>query len=115
MEKYFGKRICYDKQEGYYCKICENYDLIGISELPSEVKMIRHIQTTHSERNLVVENTRRGYRLVALKIEQGKNEESSSKPIDPNSVFFPCEDCKAIFSSLEGKERHLQSKKKPLE
>ena len=110
--KYYREGSINDSgQTNYFCKICEEEERIGIVMLESEIKMIRHIQSEHPEKNLVVEAAGNEVKLISEKIETGHdvNQNYSKKTFSQDDVFYPCDSCDAIFLSLEEKKNHSLS------
>ena len=128
MKYYEVVLIGHDETRHYICNNCETDRKIFAAE-ESEIKMIRHIQTIHADKKLVVETSGTTIRLVPDKDlkEEGKklkerpakkfklfqatvsNEDGiiSQAEIEMDHIFFPCEECTNIYLTKVGKMKHL--------
>ena len=59
----------------YYCKICEEGHCKTLTTVESEIKMIRHIQMNHPEKDLVLEVSGRKKNLVPAERPTGKKDQ----------------------------------------
>ena len=90
----------------YYCKICEESNVENLTTVGSEIKMIKHIQTHHPEKDLVLEVPGRKKHKSPAKISNTERTNVFDLEFDLNQVFYVCEACSKIFLSKEDKNEH---------
>merc|ERR1719341_724928 len=85
--------------------------MIGIVMKESEIQIMKHIQSKHPEKHLVVETAGNEVNLTSEESEAGSdnNQNYSKMTFSQDDVFYPCDSCDAIFMSLEGKRSHSLS------
>ena len=128
MEYYETVLLGKHKKRQLICNICEE-DKKTFTAEDSEIQMIKHIQTDHKDKNLVIEVTGKRIRLVPNK-EAGQEDEGiqtrSAKKrklfqttvsyedgtqtqarVRIDQVFFPCDECSGIFLSKAMKMKHM--------
>ena len=80
MKYYEVVLLGHDEARHYICNICETDRKTFVSK-ESELQIIRHIQTSHADKNLVVETTGKIIKLVPFKEpkEDGQKERPAKK------------------------------------
>ena len=128
MEYYETVLLGKDKKRHLICNICET-DKKTFTSKESEIKMIKHIQTDHKDKNLVIEITGKRIRLVpnkeAEEEEEGIQTRSAKKrklfqttvkyedrtqtqaKVRLDQVFFLCDECSGIFLTKAMKMKHM--------
>ena len=128
MEYYETVLVGKHKKRHLICNICETDKKTFASE-ESEIKKIKHIQTDHKDKNLVIEITGKRMKLVPNK--ESKEEEEgiqtrsakkrklfqttvkyedgtkSQAKVRLDQVFFPCDECSGIFLTKAMKIKHM--------
>ena len=123
--KYYREDSCRDGDAIYYCKLCEEEG--GIVATSTEIKIIRHIQTSHPELHLIVnidpgdpgsdelreKLVKKGVGETELDVNRNRNSDYKDITISQEDSFFPCDrdDCSDIFLSLAEFRKHKLSHK----
>ena len=111
MEYYETVLLGKHKKRHLICNICEE-DKKTFTAEDSEIRMIKHIQTDHKDKNLVIEITgkrlrsakKRKFFQTTVSYDDG-NQTQAKVRID--QVFFPCDECSGIFLTKAMKMKHM--------
>ena len=130
MKYYEVVRLGDEETRHYICSICETDRKMFVSE-ESELRIIRHIQTSHADKNLVVETTNETVKLVPHKPKEdtqkerpakklmlfrtpvsNKDESKPQEEIGIDHTFFPCEECPDILLTRKEIRKHMLTHQK---
>ena len=120
--KYYREDSCKDGDTIYYCKLCEGEG--GIVVTSTEIKIIRHVQTSHPVLHLVVnigpgdpgsdelrmELVKKGVRKTELDV--NRNGDYKDITFSQEDIFFSCDrdNCSDILLSLAALKTQTQHK-----
>ena len=93
----------------FYCKTCEESNVETLTTTGSEIKMIKHIQTCHPEKKLVLEVPGRKKCKSPEKISNAERPNAPNPEFDLSQVFYVCKICYKVFQQKRNKDEHSLS------
>ena len=90
-------------------EICEESNVETLTTTGSEIKMIKHIQTCHPEKKLVLEVPGGKKHKSPEKISNAERPNALNPEFDLRQVFYVCEICYKVFQHKRNKDEHSLS------